>query len=75
MSSQEREVVIKVDAVGVFFVALGVAALAAALLPRLLGRAPVSMPMVFLGAGIAVFAAVPSLPAPDPMVHPDSRRT
>jgi sodium/hydrogen antiporter len=55
----------------VFFATIGVAALAAALLPRLLGRAPVSMPMVFLGAGIAVFAAIPSLPAPDPLSHPE----
>jgi NhaP-type Na+/H+ or K+/H+ antiporter len=55
------------DKVGVLFAALGVAALAAALLPRLLGRAPVSMPMVFLGSGIALFAAVPGLPSPEPL--------
>lgn len=57
------------DKIGVLFAALGVVALAAALLPRLLGRVPVSMPMVFLGSGIALFAAVPALPSPDPLVH------
>ena len=56
-----------VDKVGVLFVLLGLMALAAALLPRLLSRAPVSMPMVVLGGGIALFAAVPSLPTPDPL--------
>ena len=55
------------DKVGVLFVFLGSMALAAALLPRLLSRAPVSMPMVVLGGGIALFAAVPSLPTPDPL--------
>ncbi|HEU5486965.1 MAG TPA: cation:proton antiporter [Microlunatus sp.] len=59
------------DKVGVLFVALGLTALAAALLPRLLTRAPVSMPMVFLGGGVALFAAVPSLPTPDPLQHGD----
>ena len=48
------------DKVGVLFVLLGLMALAAALLPRLLSRAPVSMPMVILGGGIALFAAVPA---------------
>ena len=57
------------DKVGVLFAALGVVALAAALLPRLLGRVPISMPMVFLSSGIALFAAVPALPSPDPLVH------
>jgi NhaP-type Na+/H+ or K+/H+ antiporter len=55
------------DEVGVLFVLLGLTALGAALLPRLLSRAPVSMPMVFLGGGIALFAAVPTLPTPDPL--------
>nr|WP_294692031.1 cation:proton antiporter [uncultured Friedmanniella sp.] len=52
------------------FTALGLAAFAAALLPRLLGRVPISMPMVFLGLGILVFAVVPDLPTPDPIAHP-----
>ena len=55
------------DKVGVLFVLLGLMALAAALLPRLLSRAPVSMPMVVLAGGVALFAAVPSLPTPDPL--------
>src|SRR5690349_18463934 len=55
------------DKVGVLFVLLGLMALAAALLPRLLSRAPVSMPMVVLAGGAALFAAVPSLPTPDPL--------
>ena len=58
-----------VDRVGVLFVLLGLMALAAALLPRLLSRAPVSMPMVVLAGGIALFAAVPSLPTPDPLQY------
>ncbi|GAA3642640.1 cation:proton antiporter [Microlunatus ginsengisoli] len=57
------------DMVGVLFVLLGLMALAAALLPRLLSRAPVSMPMVVLGGGIALFAVVPGLPTPDPLSH------
>jgi NhaP-type Na+/H+ or K+/H+ antiporter len=49
--------------------ALGLAALAAALLPRLLGRVPISMPMVFLGAGVVIFAVFGDLPSPDPLAH------
>lgn len=59
-----------IDAVGVVYLAFGIATLAAALLPWLLGRLPVSMPMVFVGAGIAVFALIPALPDPDPIDHP-----
>ena len=52
----------------VVYVAAGAATLAAALLPRLLGRAPVSMPMVFLAVGAAFFSLiVPN--APDPRTH------
>jgi NhaP-type Na+/H+ or K+/H+ antiporter len=51
------------------FAAVGLATLAAALLPRVLGRAPVSMPMVFLAAGMLAFTVLPSLPDPDPMEH------
>ncbi|WP_127012917.1 cation:proton antiporter [Microbacterium oxydans] len=45
--------------------------LAAALLPRLLGKLPISIPMVFLAAGIIVFALIPDLPDPHPSDHPD----
>lgn len=55
--------------VGIVYAAIGLATLIAALLPRLLGKVPVSMPMVFVGAGIAVFALFPVLPDPDPMKH------
>jgi NhaP-type Na+/H+ or K+/H+ antiporter len=47
----------------------GIATLAAALLPRLLDRAPISMPMLFLGAGALTFSVVEPLPAPDPVEH------
>jgi len=50
------------------YVAAGVATLAAALLPRVLGRAPVSMPMVFLGVGALAFLVI-DLPDPDPLQH------
>ncbi|GAA2108996.1 cation:proton antiporter [Microlunatus panaciterrae] len=58
-----------VDLAGAFYAVFGLAALAAALLPRVLGRVPISMPIVFFGAGLAVFAAFPSLPSPDPLTH------
>lgn len=50
----------------VLFAAIGLVTLAAALLPRLLGRVPISIPMVFLSAGIIVFALFPDLPDLDP---------
>ncbi|KAA6435986.1 sodium:proton antiporter [Agrococcus sediminis] len=55
------------DEVGTIYAAIGVATLAAALLPRVLGRVPVSMPMVFVAAGIIAFALLPDLPEPDPI--------
>ncbi len=55
------------DEVGTIYAAIGVATLAAALLPRVLGRVPVSMPMVFVAAGMIAFALLPDLPEPDPM--------
>lgn len=57
------------DPVGMIFAALGVSALAAAVLPRILGRVPVSMPMIFLAAGFTAFALIPDLPNPDPLKH------
>lgn len=59
----------ELDPVGLLYFAGGIATLVAALLPRLLGRVPVSMPMVFVGAGIAAFALFPNLPDPDPVTH------
>ena len=55
---------------GVVYAAFGCATLLAALLPRLLRRAPISLPMVFLGAGGLAFAVFPSLPDPDPFGYP-----
>jgi NhaP-type Na+/H+ or K+/H+ antiporter len=51
------------------FAAIGLATLAAALLPRILGRAPISMPMVFLAAGVLAFTLLPGLPDPSPLAH------
>ena len=59
--------VIEFDGESAIFAAIGIATLAAALLPRLLGRVPISMPMVFLGAGILGFILLPALPNPDPV--------
>lgn len=53
----------------VVYAAAGVATLAAALLPRVLGRAPVSMPMVFLVLGGVAFTVITPLPDADPLAH------
>lgn len=63
---------IEFDGAGAVFAAIGIAALAAALLPLVLGRLPISMPMVFLAAGIIAFAIIPSLPDPIPSEHPEA---
>ncbi|GEA88946.1 cation:proton antiporter [Cellulomonas cellasea] len=60
---------IEFEGPGGLFAAIGLATLAAALLPRILGRAPVSMPMVFLAAGFVGFTVLPGLPDPDPLEH------
>lgn len=62
---------IEFDGAGALFTALGVTTLAAALLPRLLGRVPISMPMVFVAAGMIAFALLPDLPDPDPIESGD----
>ncbi|RSM85776.1 cation transporter [Kibdelosporangium aridum] len=56
------------------YAAAGAAMLAAALLPRLLGKARVSMPMVFLAVGVVAFAVIGGLPDPDPFTHLDATR-
>jgi NhaP-type Na+/H+ or K+/H+ antiporter len=63
--------VIEFDGESAVFLGVGVATLAAALLPRLLGRLPISMPMVFLAGGSLVFTVLPDLPDPSPTAHPD----
>lgn len=47
----------------------GLVTLTAALLPRLLAKAPVSLPMVFLGAGAVAFGLAEPLPELDPVRH------
>lgn len=63
---------IEFDGAGALYAAVGLATLAAALLPRLLGRVPISMPMVFLAAGMIAFAVLPDLPDPDPMTNSET---
>ncbi|MER5266327.1 cation:proton antiporter [Actinosynnema sp. NPDC002837] len=53
----------------VVYASVGVATLLAAVLPRVLGRAPASMPMVFLAAGALAFTVIDPLPDPDPTEH------
>lgn len=59
------------DGQAAIFAAIGVATLAAALLPRALGRLPVSMPMLFVAAGAVGFWLIPDLPDPLPTEYPD----
>jgi NhaP-type Na+/H+ or K+/H+ antiporter len=58
------------DGPAVTYAVIGVLTLVAALLPRLLRRAPVSLPMVFLAAGAVTFAVIGPLPDPDPREYP-----
>lgn len=57
------------EAPSVIFAAAGLAVFAAALLPKLLRNAPLSMPMVFLAAGMLAFTFIPELPDPDPLQY------
>ncbi|VXC32690.1 Sodium/hydrogen exchanger family protein [Arthrobacter sp. 9AX] len=59
------------EAPNILFAAAGIAVFTAAVLPKLLRNVPFSMPMVFLGAGMAAFALIPTLPDPDPVAHGD----
>lgn len=52
------------------FALLGLGALLAGVLPRLLERRPLSMPIAFLGLGMVVFLLPTGLPVPDPLAHP-----
>ena len=49
---------------------IGVGALLAGILPRVLERRPLSMPIAFLGLGMIVFALPLGLPDADPLAHP-----
>ena len=53
-----------------FFALFGVGALLAGILPRLLERRPLSMPIAFLSLGMLVFALPLGLPEADPLAHP-----
>jgi NhaP-type Na+/H+ or K+/H+ antiporter len=59
------------EAPSIVFTAAGIAVFVAAILPKLLRNAPLSMPMVFLGGGMLAFTLIPSLPDPDPLQHGD----
>jgi sodium/hydrogen antiporter len=48
----------------------GVGALLAGLLPRILERRALSMPIAFVGLGMLVFALPLDLPSPDPIAYP-----
>jgi NhaP-type Na+/H+ or K+/H+ antiporter len=52
------------------FALIGVGALLAGILPRVLERRPLSLPIAFLGLGIVVFALPLGLPEADPLQHP-----
>ncbi|WP_328294743.1 cation:proton antiporter [Kineococcus sp. NBC_00420] len=52
----------------VLFTLAGASALVAALLPRVVDRLPVNLPMAFLGAGV-LLGLVPGLPSVDPLKH------
>ena len=53
------------------FAVVGIVMLAAALLPILISRAPLSVPMVFFAAGLLAWTVFPQLPSPDPTDNGD----
>ncbi len=59
-----------VDTVDLTFALVGIGALLAGLLPRVLERRPLSMPIIFLGLGMVIFALPTGLPDPDPLRYP-----
>lgn len=54
----------------VVFALIGVGALLAGVLPRLLEQRPLSMPIAFLALGLLVFGLPLGLPEADPLSHP-----
>jgi NhaP-type Na+/H+ or K+/H+ antiporter len=52
------------------FALVGVGALLAGILPRVLERRPLSLPIAFLALGMVVFALPLGLPDADPLAHP-----
>ncbi|SCG68637.1 cation:proton antiporter [Micromonospora halophytica] len=59
------------EPVDVAFALVGVGALLAGILPRMLEHRPLSMPIAFLGLGMLVFLLPTGLPSPDPLRWPD----
>ncbi|MEU2615733.1 cation:proton antiporter [Micromonospora sp. NPDC007271] len=59
------------EPVDVAFAVVGVGALLAGILPRVLERRPLSMPIAFLGLGVLVFLLPTGLPTPDPLRWPE----
>lgn len=55
----------------IVFALIGVGALLAGILPRLLEGRPLSTPIAFLGFGMLVFALPANLPDADPLAHPE----
>lgn len=51
---------------------VGLGALLAAVLPRLLAHQPISMPIAFLALGFAIFIVPSGLPDPDPIEHAEA---
>ncbi|MGH3785061.1 MAG: cation:proton antiporter [Pseudonocardiaceae bacterium] len=60
-----------VDVFDLSYALVGVVALLAAFLPRSLASWPLSLPIVFLGLGMAVFLLPIGLPDPDPLHYAD----
>ena len=52
------------------FALIGLGALLAGILPRVLERRPLSMPIAFLALGMLIFALPLGLPDADPLAHP-----
>ncbi|WP_091091415.1 cation:proton antiporter [Micromonospora nigra] len=57
------------EPVDVAFAVVGLGALLAGILPRMLERRPLSMPIAFLGLGMLVFLLPIGLPMPEPLEH------
>jgi len=64
--------VIALDQYDLALAVLGLALLGAAVMPGLLAERPLSVPIVYLGLGFALFALPLGLPAPDPAAEPEA---
>ncbi|MGN9777336.1 cation:proton antiporter [Micromonospora sp. H33] len=59
------------EPIDVAYAVVGLGALLAGILPRVLERRPLSMPIAFLGLGMLIFLLPTGLPEPDPLAHRD----